>query len=137
MKITNELRDYVKRRVDEIIPLPTSKAEADSVKDRCQELSDEFTKFMSEKEAEFIALISTEPDLEGVVFEGVSTHHSKYYLKCSWDNNPALQRYKQDSKLQIEFKQRVIEKIVALLSVQKEIDNLDAFIANAIETSTK
>lgn len=134
MKLTNELREYVQRRMVEIIPEPTSKEDAEAVKQECRLATERYEAYMKAKSEEFI-----KEELKTKLLEGCKLEPTRTYgvLRTDWAASPAVKKYEEESREQTEFRQRINEKIFALLSVQKEIDDLDAFIMRVVESTVK
>lgn len=137
MKLTNELREYVQRRMVEIIPEPNSKEDAEAVKAECQLLKERYEAYMEAKSKEFIKEELKNKLLEGCIVEPVGAYSVYGSLRTDWRGAPAVKKYEEESREQTDFRQRINEKIFALLSVQKEIDDLDAFILHIVETTVK
>lgn len=137
MRLTNELREYVQRRVAEIVPEPLSKADADAVKEECKAVSKRYREYMAEKAAEFIEKELRNPLLTGCDLKPGTGYGEPHYISIAYSNSPVVQGFEEDLKAHRDFTQRINEKVFALLSVQKEVSDLDTFIANVIETVSK
>lgn len=141
MKLTNELRDYVNRRISETIPEPASKQDFLDVKKTCDDLETQYHTYMSECAKKFINVLKDDPSLKDISFEASVEYRVRdgytYKLSSDISKHEAVQQYHTDSEQYRQFRERVSEKIYALLSVQKEVSDLDAFINHAIETATR
>jgi hypothetical protein len=130
MRITNELRSYVNSRIDAIIPEP-SKDDLDRLNKFVESVKLDFEKVMSGHIQKYIdKFVSENPDFVdcGVCYNvfreptlGIAVHKHR----ISKEYNRQIQEY-------ASFKQSVVEKCIALLSVQKEVEDLDTFIANVV-----
>ena len=130
MKITNELRTYVQREVQKLIPEPLSKEDSDKVYDALAKLNTDYSKFIEQKTQEFIDEAFKNP-----IFEKCHIGPSRYRitpLDTGVGESPAVLQYDADSKECNEYREKVESKIFAILSVQKEIDNLDSFIYDTV-----
>lgn len=132
MRITRELKEYVISQVDALVPVPTSKEDLDKVIDAVGKLSSEFNKHMQKAEREFIEQALKDPLLEGVVLYPCKNHDGTYRLSDNIRHSPASKIYAEDEAEYYKFKREISQRIIAMLSVRKEIDDLDTYIKNII-----
>ena len=92
---------------------------------------------MAEKAAEFIEKELRNPLLAGCTLEPSSGYRNPHHLSTDCKNSPVVKEFEEDLKAHRDFTQRINEKAFALLSVQKEVSDLDTFIANVVETVSK
>lgn len=130
MRITNELKSYVIGKVAEIIPKPISETEANNVFEAAEKVRAEYRTFIEAHTEEFIKDHQSDPMLEGCLIEFSMPRYPtiSVYVKDS----PAVKQWDADKKEYDAFKIMAESKIFALLSVQKEVLDLDTFIANVI-----
>lgn len=130
MKLTNELKSYVTSKVAEIIPKPTSEAEANKVQEAAREVATEYREFINAQTEEFIKSKMSDPIFEGCSIAPGSLRYVS--LNVNFNESPAVKQWYDDKKEYDAFRGKVESKVFALLSVQKEVSDLDTFIANVI-----
>lgn len=133
MKITNELRNYVHGKVDAIVPRPISEDEANKVKEALENLQDDYTAFIEARTKEFIEEAYKFEIFKNCVIKP-SHYARRFVLSTDCSDNPVIKEFEDALKERCEFCSKAEQKIIALLSVQKEVTELDAFIASVIST---
>ena len=131
MKVTKELREYISNKVNVLIPEPISKADADEVLAEVNRTREEFSIYMNAMAESFIAEVKKNPKLEGC---DISNNIHKHSLNISAAQSKVLQQFHKDYEDCIQFRNSAAQKIIALLSVQKEVSDLDNFIISVIST---
>ena len=135
MKITSELRSYVASKLNELISEPTSKVERDAVLNAANDARDDYLAFLNSKAVEYCSIVKTKypclADCEISYY--VSTYH-KPTLDINTANCSAVKQYDEDYKDYMSFMNKAESKILALLSVQKEVSDLDSFIISVVST---
>ena len=135
MKITNELRSYVASKLNEIIPEPTSKVERDAVMDAANDARDDYLEFLNTKAAEYCSIVKSKyPCLADCEISYIVPSYHKPTLSIDTSDSAAVKQYNEDFKEYTEFKDKAENKIMALLSVQKEVSDLDSFIVSVVST---
>ena len=130
MKLTNELKTYVTSKIAEIIPKPTSEAEANKVQEAARAICTEYREFINAQTEEFIKSRISDPIFEGCsIAPGTMRYIS---LNVNFNESPAVKQWYSDKEEYDAFRGKVESKVFALLSVQKEVSDLDTFIANVI-----
>lgn len=80
MKVTREVKDYIRKRIDVLLPTPSQTEIMEELKEEakivCMQLHNDFTKLVAQTLASFI---DTHPDAVGLDFH-ILTHH--------WDSKP-------------------------------------------------
>ncbi len=132
MRITKEIREYVTRRVEALVPAPISKEDVDRIEDAAKDASSEFDKHMQKAEREFFEQAFKNPLLEGVELYPHRNYDGTYYLARDIRKSPASVTYTEEEAEYCKFKQEVSQKIIAMLSVRKEVSDLDSYIENII-----
>lgn len=132
MRITKELREYVTSRVEALVPAPISKGDVDEVINATKDLSSEFNKHMQKAEREFIEQALKNPLLEGVDLYPHRNYDNTYCLTNDIRRSPASITYTEEEAEYYKFKQEVTQRIIAMLSVRKEVSDLDSYIENII-----
>lgn len=132
MRITKELKEYVTSRVEALVPAPTSKEDVDRIKDAAEEVSSEFDKYMQKAEREFLEQTFKNPLFEGVELFCHRNYDGSYRLSTDIRKSPASVTYAEEDAEYYKFKQEVSQKIIAMLSVRKEVSDLDSYIENII-----
>lgn len=132
MRLTNELKTYVTSKIAEIIPKPTSEAEANKVQEAARAISAEYREFIDSQTEEFIKSRMSDPIFEGCSMTPGSIRYCS--LNVNFNESPAVKQWYSDKAEYDTFRGKVESKVFALLSVQKEVSDLDTFIANVISS---
>jgi len=134
MRLTTELRDYVRNKVSKLIPEPLSAEAYNAVRATAENLIEEFQASISEQVE---ACVKKAQSLE--IFKGcsISTVPAlRNLISIATAGSPAAVQYRADCRERSEFVETAIQKTLALLSTQKEVEDLDKFIENVV-TSIK
>ena len=129
MRLTNELRDYVHTKIAKIIPEPSSKEAAQDVNEAASKLRLDFQEFLS---AQIDTYLSKTRGLE--IFEGctINVYGGVPNISVTTTGSPAVMQWLEDQAECSTFKLEIAQKVFALLSVQKEVEDLDKFIENVV-----
>ena len=87
---------------------------------------------MQKAEREFIEQALGDPLFEGVDLYPHREYTNRYYLTSDVNKNPAILTYLKDEAEYYTFKQEVLQKIIAMLSVKKEVSDLDNYVETII-----
>lgn len=135
VKITSELRYYVASKLNELIPEPTSKVERDAVINAANDARDDYLAFLNDKAKEYCDIVKTKyPCLADCEISYIVPTYHKPTLDISTSNCSAVKQYNEDFQAYTEFKDKAESKLLALLSVQKEVSDLDSFIVSVVST---
>ena len=132
MRITNELRAYLTAKVTEIIPEPTSKEDAQKVYNALANLNTQYRLYIEQKTQEFIEEAFKNPIFKGCLIEPCS--YGKPSLSTGTGSSPTVLQHCADNAECNKFRESAVQKIIALLSVQKEVSDLDSFIVSVVST---
>jgi hypothetical protein len=132
MRITNELKSYVNSRIEALIPAPSG----DELKDLnkfVESVKLDFKKIMDTRAQEYVdQFIKENPDFAECDVQSDAYRH--HVLNINVQKHPVSKEYNRQIEEYGEFKQNVTVKCIALLSVQKEVEDLDTFIANVVSS---
>ena len=134
VKITNELRSYVHDKVDAIVPKPIAEDEANKVKEALKNLQNDYSSFIEARTKEFIEEAYKFEIFKGCVIEPSSYIRRSITLNTNCSDSPVVKEFEDALRERYDFCGKAEQKIIALLSVQKEVSELDAFIASVIST---
>jgi hypothetical protein len=135
VKITCELRSYVASKLNELIPEPTSKVERDAIIDAANDARDDYLAFLNDKAVEYCSIVKTKyPCLADCEISYIVPTYHKPTLDINTSNCSAVKQYNEDYKDYNDFMTKAESKVMALLSVQKEVSDLDSFIVSVVST---
>ena len=130
MRITNELRSYVTDKISKLIPEPNSAEASNEVYEAAARLIKDFGEYM---DAQADAYIKKAQALE--IFEGCDISrvtYGRHSISVSAAKAPAVMQYNDELAECVKFREAVSQKAFALLSIQKEVEDLDKFIENVV-----
>lgn len=130
MRITNELRSYVTDKVSKLIPEPNSVEAYNEVHEAAARLIKDFEEYM---DAQANAYIKKAQGLE--IFEGCDisrVFYGRHAISVGTSKAPAVMQYNNELAECVKFRETVTQKAFALLSIQKEVEDLDKFIENVV-----
>ena len=132
MRLSNELREYVSRYLAEHLPEPSSKAERDIVHEESQRARKEYEEYMQAAAEHFVAeWCRVHPTWTGHM---EPQRHASYYLYTDPESMLACREYNDDMRERCDLIDRIRQKVYAMLSIAKEVSDLDEFIDNIIKT---
>lgn len=131
MKITNEIREYVTTKVDSRLPKPTSKDMHDEVYSKLKYYVEQHRIAVEQLTDDFIKKVMEDSVLEGCEFRKLS--HRMVSLSYDVKDNPYVAEYVKDHDEYEKFKSELILKVLAIISVKKDMDDIDNLINDCLK----
>lgn len=128
MRITKELKSYVTSKVEEILVPPVSEQVYNDLKCAAQDAEKAFTEFVQKTCDTYVEGLRETDTFKDCVFKISSAPQ----LRIGLGTTEAYKAYTQEYGERDKFKNSTVDKIIALLSTMKTVDNLDEFIVQQL-----